>query len=425
MPKNRSALRSGILMIASLALVIAVIVGIKGLSWLGEHNRTYFVAFDLKTNIGGLRIGDEVRVGGFKVGEVKHIALRKSDDPKQPPYYILIAFTVPERYSIRKDAKIRIDGTLTGTSWLNFEDIGKENPLKENEPLVGGPSATSELLAKVAGMAPEVQGLLADIRNKTLPQINDTLADVRTKTVPLVNTTLGKFGDTADSFKKTGDNATALTADMRASYKPVIEKYNAVADKAVAMMESIRALFGDTTPDLRTTIANLRQSTDALKTSLPGIMTKVDGILVKVDTAVDGVNKTMVDVQATMTNAKELTAGAKAVVVGNKTKLDTMIASLKTTGDNLKAATAEVRRSPWRLLYKPAPNEMGNLNLYDAAREFAEGANSLNETAGALRDAIKNNQSNPEELKALVEKLDKSMGNFKQVEEKLYSNVKE
>ena len=68
---------------------------------------------------------------------------------------------------------------------------------------------------------------------------------------------------------------------------------------------------------------------------------------------------------------------------------------------------------------------MGNLNLYDAAREFAEGANSLNETAGALRDAIKNNQSNPEELKALVEKLDKSMGNFKQVEEKLYSNVKE
>lgn len=425
MPKNRSALRAGILMLGSLALIVAVVVGIKGLSWLSEHTKTYFVAFELKTNIGGLRVGDEVRVGGFKVGEVKHIALHKDDDPKHPPYYILIAFSVPEKYSIREDAKIRIDGTLTGTSWLNFEDIGKGSPLKEKEPLVGGPSTTSELLAKVAGMAPEVQGLLADIRTKTLPQINDTLADVRTKTVPLVNTTLGKFGDTADSFKKTGDNATALTADLRASYKPVIEKYNAVADKAVAMMESIRALFGDTTPDFRTTMANLRQSTEALKSALPGIMAKVDGILVKVDTAVDGVNKTMVDVQATMSSAKDLAAGAKAVVVGNKTKLDTMIASLKTTGDNLKAATAEVRRSPWRLLYKPAPNEMGNLNLYDAAREFADGANSLNETAGALRDAIKNNQSSPEELKALVDKLDKSMGNFKQVEEKLYTNVKE
>lgn len=417
MPKNRSALRAGILMLASLALIVAVIVGIKGLAWLGERTKTYFVAFDLKTNIGGLRVGDEVRVGGFKVGEVKHIALHKDEDPKHPPYYILIAFSVPEKYSIREDAKIRIDGTLTGTSWLNFEEIGKGNLLKDKEPLVGGPSATSELLAKVAGMAPEVQAVLADIRSKTLPGINDTLADIHAKTVPLVNTTLDKFGQTADSFKKTGDNATALTADMRASYKGVIEKYNAVADKAVAMMESIRALFGDTTPDFRTTIANLRQSTDSLKAALPGIMSKVDGILVKVDTAVDGVNKTMVDVQATM-------AGAKSVIVGNKSKLDSMIASLKTTGDNLKAATAEVRRSPWRLLYKPAPNEMGNLNLYDAAREFAEGANSLNETAGVLRDAIKN-QAGSEEIKKLMDKVDQSFRNFKQVEEKLTNTVKE
>lgn len=131
MPKNRSALRAGILMLGSLALIVAVVVGIKGLSWLSEHTKTYFVAFDLKTNIGGLRVGDEVRVGGFKVGEVKHIALHKDEDPKHPPYYILIAFSVPEKYSIRTDAKIRIDGTLTGTSWLNFEDIGKGNPLTE------------------------------------------------------------------------------------------------------------------------------------------------------------------------------------------------------------------------------------------------------------------------------------------------------
>jgi phage shock protein A len=138
----------------------------------------------------------------------------------------------------------------------------------------------------------------------------------------------------------------------------------------------------------------------------------------------DGVNKTMADVQTTMANAKDLSAGAKSVVVGNKTKLDNMIASLKTAGDNLKAATAEIRRSPWRLLYKPAPNEMANLNLYDAARQFAEGASDLNDTAGALRDAIKNNQTSPEELKKLMDKLDQSFNNFKQVEDKLWNDVK-
>jgi ABC-type transporter Mla subunit MlaD len=418
MAKNRSALRAGLLMLGSLALIICVIIGIKGLSWINDRTTNYLVAFDLKTNIGGLRIGDEVRVGGFKVGEVRKIMLREDHAPNHPPYFILIAITVPEKYSIREDAKIRIDGTLTGTSWLNFEELGKGSPLKSDHPLIGAPSSTAELIAKVSGLAPEIQAIMSDIRTKTLPSVNDTLADVRTKTVPLVN-------ETFETFKQTGENATALTADMRSTYKPAIEHYHLLADKAIAMLEAVRALFGDSTTDFRTTMANLRKSTDDIKGKLPAILDKVDSALAKVNTAVDGVNKAMTDVQATMASARDLSAGAKAVVVGNKTKLDNMIASLKTAGDNLKAATAEIRRSPWRLLYKPAPNEMANLNLYDAARQFAEGANDLNDSAGALRDAVKNNQTSPEELKKLMDKVDQSFGNFKEMEDKLWSNVKE
>ena len=415
--KNHSALRAGLLMIASVALIICVVIGIKGLSWINDRTTNYLVAFDLKTNIGGLRVGDEVRVGGFKVGEVKHIMLREDHTPSHAPYYILIAISVPQKYSIREDAKIRIDGTLTGTSWLNFEDLGKGSPLAANKPLIGAPSSTTELIAKVSGLAPEIQAIMGDIRTKTLPSVNDTLADVRGKTVPLVNETL-------ESFKTTGDNAAALTADIRTSYKPAMDHYHVLMDKAITMLEAVRKFFGDTTGDFRTTLANLHQSTDDIRQKLPAMLDKVDSGLAKVNTAMDGVNKTMIDVQTTMANAKDLSAGAKSVVVGNKTKLDNMIASLKTAGDNLKAATAEIRRSPWRLLYKPAPNEMANLNLYDAARQFAEGASDLNDSAGALRDAIKNNQTSPEELKKLMEKLDQSFNNFKQVEDKLWNDVK-
>src|SRR3954466_16398705 len=123
--KDRSAFRSGLLMLASVFLIVCVIVGIKGLSWIRDPTVDHLVAFDLKTNIGGLRVGDEVRVGGFKVGEVKKITLVKDNDQPRDPYFILIAFSGPERYSIRDDAKIRVDGTLTGTSWLNFETLGK------------------------------------------------------------------------------------------------------------------------------------------------------------------------------------------------------------------------------------------------------------------------------------------------------------
>src|SRR3954466_7253797 len=158
--KDRSAFRSGLLMLASVFLIVCVIVGIKGLSWIRDPTVDYLVAFDLKTNIGGLRVGDEVRVGGFKVGEVKRIKLQQDADPKHPPYYLLISFSVPKKYSLREDAKIRIDGTLTGTSWLNFEDIGKGPMLTESHVLIGAPSSTSELLASFGGLGADASPLL-------------------------------------------------------------------------------------------------------------------------------------------------------------------------------------------------------------------------------------------------------------------------
>src|SRR3954468_783090 len=124
MPKNRSALRAGLLMIGSVVAIVLVIIGIKGISWIRDRSTNHLVAFDLKTNIGGLRVGDEVRIGGFKVGEVKHIAIVGFDDPNEPQG-VVVAFTMPGKYLVREDAKIRIDGTLTGTSWLNFDDLGR------------------------------------------------------------------------------------------------------------------------------------------------------------------------------------------------------------------------------------------------------------------------------------------------------------
>src|SRR4051794_4590768 len=104
MPKNRSTLRVGLLMFASVALIVCVVIGIKGLSFFRDRTHTHLVAFDLKTNIGGLRVGDEVRVGGFKVGEIRHISIERLNDPANPPG-IIIAFEIPRKYVIAEDAK--------------------------------------------------------------------------------------------------------------------------------------------------------------------------------------------------------------------------------------------------------------------------------------------------------------------------------
>ncbi len=132
----------------------------------------------------------------------------------------------------------------------------------------------------------------------------------------------------------------------------------------------------------------------------------------------------MADVRGTLANTRALTAGARDVVLNNKGKFDGVIASLKNTSDNLKEATAEVRRNPWRLLYKPAPGEMDNLALYDAARQFAEGANHVDDAALALRDAMQNPNVDHDQVQALVGKLNDSFDHFNAVEQKLWSSVK-
>jgi len=126
-----------------------------------------------------------------------------------------------------------------------------------------------------------------------------------------------------------------------------------------------------------------------------------------------------------LSNLKDVSGSARSILVGNRTRIDSIVASVKTTGDNLKAASAEIRRSPWRLLYKPNKGEMANLNLYDAARQFAEGANDMTDAATALRDALATTDVDEKQIRAMVGRLDKSFTNFQEVEKTLWERVKE
>jgi ABC-type transporter Mla subunit MlaD len=267
-----------------------------------------------------------------------------------------------------------------------------------------------ETLALLAELGAPMQNILNTVDKKTLPVVNDTVS---------------KFGKTADSITTTGDHATQLVDDARGQVKPAMEKYHVLADRAAEAMVKVGAFFGDTTTDFRGTMAHLNSITGSIEKKTPSIVNRVDDLLARLDDTVKSANVALEDVKKTAENARDLTASAKAVIAGNRGKLDSMIASLKTASDNLKNATAEIRRSPWRLLYKPAPNEMANLNLYDAAREFAEGANDLNDASTALRDAVQNGQADKQTVEKMMERVNKSFENFRTVEEKLWSKVKE
>ena len=234
--KERSQFKAGLFIIISVLLIFGVVVAIKGVSVVFTPVDERKVRFSLNDDIGGLRIGDEVRIGGYKVGTVRRIDLQGLAPGEQPS--LLIAFSIPKKYPLYANAHMAIQTTVTGTSVLNIDDIGNGTVLAANVELTGHPSALSALETSLAGAGPDVRDILHDVKNTTLPK---------------VNIAAGKAGDTLTSIRNAGDQ--------------------------------VSSMLGDSKPDFRGTVANLNTITTDVKTKLPGIMDHADAIITKTTAA--------------------------------------------------------------------------------------------------------------------------------------------
>src|SRR3954470_22246928 len=145
MAKDRNEFKAGLFIVASVVLILAVIVAIKGLGRIIEQQQVRTATFSLADVLGGLRLGDDVRVGGLKVGAVRSLTIEPPADEKSQPR-IVVAFHMPRRIVLRDGARVGVQSTITGTSWLNFDALGTGQPLGDDVSLPGRPSGYTTLL---------------------------------------------------------------------------------------------------------------------------------------------------------------------------------------------------------------------------------------------------------------------------------------
>ena len=386
--KGRNELKAGAFIVITFVLAVAVIVWIRD-STMGA-TQVRMVTFKLSDDLGGLQAGDDVRLGGFKVGIVREIVPEglEGNDPR-----ILVKFSLPATYRLHADAVVGIQTTLTGTPDLNITSLGAGGPpLAAGQAIAGQPDPKSALFASLAGVGPRLQSTLTKIDRETVPKVNQAVDSVHT-----------------------------LIAHADSKLDPIVERYNKVADNASAAAGQVNDLLGDTKPDIRGTLKNLNAASGTIKDKLPGLVDQITGVINKVDGSLTTAQAALVDVQKTAANAKDITGSLRSVIVDNRGKLDGIVSGIKTTSDNLKVASVEIRHSPWRLFYKPTPAESANMNLYDSAREFSDGAQSLSDAATALRDAMHDPNADRAQIQRLVDNLDSSFTQFHQVENKLWS----
>src|SRR5258706_7087982 len=276
-------------MLLAVAAAIAVVIAIKGLETWSQPKELRAVSFSLQDDVGGLQIGDDVRVGGYKVGTVKEISVLGAEEASPEPKRVRVIFSFPRSYVLHRDAMLRIQTGITGASYLNFESLGATGPrLAQNEELTGHPGGLSEALAAVSRLSTPLENILGTVDKKTLPAVNETV---------------GKFAKTAESFTATGDHATKLVDDVHAQIDPIMKKYHVVTDRTAEMMVKIRDLFGDTTPDFGATMASIKSLTGSIDKKVPSMLDRVDALLTRIDTTMESANAALEELKSTAANA--------------------------------------------------------------------------------------------------------------------------
>jgi ABC-type transporter Mla subunit MlaD len=392
MAKNRDALRAGIFMVLSVAAIFAIIIGIVGWSEFSTASTTQTISFKLTDNVGGLRKGDDVRLGGLKIGKVEKIDFMSKGANGQGDPAIVVVISVPEDDKLTHDATIKVETTVTGLTCLNITSLGNGTALGPDEPLYGKPDALSTAMADLPAITGLVKTDLSDVDNWLGPSTGD--------------------------FKHTMSNIQDITAVGRA-------KLPEITGKLSTDLSDVHHWLGPTTGDFQQTMDNIAVITSHAREKLPPLTESVQKMINNINTILDKTKGAMGDIVATISHAKGLSAGAESWFVSNRGRLDEIVENVNKTGVNLDAAVVEIRHSPWRLFYKPSADEYANLNLYDTARQFAEGAQSMSDAAVALRDSLKDPQADPGKVQKLYNDLNDQFQKFNQAEDDLWKQIHE
>ena len=148
-----------------------------------------------------------------------------------------------------------------------------------------------------------------------------------------------------------------------------------------------------------------------MKEDIPAITEQVLHILDKVDKALD-------TAQSAIANIEEYT---------NDERINKIVDNLNEISINLKLTTREVRRAPWKLLYKPGPREFKIQSLVDSAGAFAAGAENLDSTALRLQKLAEKADSevhgDRDRIEAMIQELQTSFDRFQEAEKEFWEQL--
>lgn len=400
---GRNNLLAGALVVISLLVAMGVIILLAGgLERLGNHD--YRIRFDIAEGVTGLEPGSRVLVGGYQVGIVKTLDFELTPDAGATG--ILVTISIKNWLSLKQGAAAYlISPLLGGSGTIDFPDIGEGAPLNFDD-IIDGRIAPPTMLAQ-AGYGPDQAEQLRTLiknANEASSKINTFMDDAKDVSTN-VRAKWPNWSERADSIMKNVDETAAKVA-------PLVDNANQRVEEFKEILATVRGYLDENRSNVKDAVASFKNIGAQSET----FMARLNGELS------DKAAGIMDEGREAIAKAEESLDTVQGLLEEQTPNIRRSMTNFRLASDQLTTMMGEVRRSPWRLLYRPDTRELEFELLYDSARTYAAAVSDLRAAAETLQTL---SATNPERANAaeLVKELDTSFDRYKEAESEFLEHI--
>ncbi len=383
----------------------------------------------------------------IEVGKVETVGVAEVEDPQDPQgpvTMITVGARIENSVPLYGDCRIGSNQpAVGGTGYVNILAVGTPGvAFDPSKPIIGKPPASfgaaigqlSERMLGDGGLVDQVELLLDPRREGSLTfKIGASLDDVKAITGQLrvqmspdeQRTILAKFHRLLDDLNRTTG---ALREQMGAEDAgSMVAKLHTLLDQLDVGLGEAVAMLSATRPRIEETVGNLQATTATVRTELlPALVGEFDpqnpgALLGKVHTAMDAVTGTLNELQ-------DVAATGRNLVVANGPAINSTLENVKVMSTELRRTSEELYLNPSRLIWGPEKWKQDKQSVFEAARNFAQAATALDDTAMRLEAIISAGKAgrgaSVEDVRAVQAELQNAFQRFSRAEQYLYEKMK-
>lgn len=381
--------KAGLFVVFSLIGMFAVILFLSdSVEKLLRKERSHTVLFDLEGGVKNLQPGGDVRLGGVTVGNVTSVrlvpvegevatvlggpAVAAGDEPA-PRFGVEVAFTLDDRYELHRDADVSISAPLVGSEvWLDITDLGgADSVLAADERLAvrSGAGLVGQLLGPDAGRT--IEDILVEV-SRTARTING--AGGGADAFELASA-LAAMQDTVEAARDATDDVRDMTRTIREEDLP---RWRPRIDSILTQVGDATGRGSRVVDDVRALVARVDDAIERNEPRLDRIVADAEAISTKVrETTLPELDRRLADAGPAIDAARGALEDAKALLSGARDDVGASLVNVRLASQQAGLLVEELRRAPWKALYRPKPAEYENQLLYETARGLALAAERL------------------------------------------------